>query len=191
MWRTNLHLNIDLANEDELCSGNITDSSIIKWVSNIGQIAAEAEHRLHEGKIFDKFCVGNLMGKVKKHPRMFKLSEDGKRMCWYKVGKGGKLTSEKLIEMSEVSYVEAGLGFVNAKKGIEVLSLRFGNPMREICVQTGDEAIKAGFIADVWAVQYYEGLMRCQERLGEIIAKKVGDAGGARGNLKKVLDRGR
>jgi len=107
-WRTHLHLNIDLANEDELCSGNISNDGVIQWVQSIGQIAAEAETRLKQGKNFDKFCISNMFGRVKAHKRLFKLSDDCKKMCWYKQGKGGKLLNLKSIDMADVSYIERG-----------------------------------------------------------------------------------
>jgi len=76
------------------------------------------------------------------------------------------------------------LGEINKKNGVESLSLKFGNPVREICVSAGNENEKEEFIADIWAVQYYEGLIRCQEALGQTLAKK---ANSTRGNLQQVL----
>ena len=172
-WRRNLHLNIDLANEDSICMGE-KNQGVINWVKKIGDIAFEAETRLKEGVMFKKFCRSRFWGRVKGHPRHFKLSDDAQSLCWFKVGKNGELKkdSKKFVNMKEVGFVEGGLGAINAMVRVNSLSLVFGNALREIVVEACNERERESFLADVWAIQYFTGLKACQKSLVDELQKQ-------------------
>ena len=56
----------------------------------------------------------------------------------------------------------------------------------EICLSIEDEDSRESFYSDMWALQYYDGLMKCQEKLGDMLARKK--ANSTRGNLQKAID---